>query len=299
MRVHVAVTEGTRLRPGPRARDHPARARTSPTRQPPASAQPAAAGMVLLLPARRLGRDLRIPAPVHLAAGHLLASRQVPSGHVEGAPATPPSGVVANGRRGRAVRPGARGDCSLPLRGQPSPSPLGVGDARSCPMITGMVSWKRMRWKSARPSSGGPGETDGPKAPAPRPGPDPTSAASCAAACRAEAIERADYAPVEPTLLHELDLAFFEDRYAVAGLRWRAGAGRHGAPSGERHGTRDPTPRRPGDCRTHRFEGCSGRLLERGPRLPSVTRAIRTSPRPCSVPTSGGRANLTPSIAGR
>lgn len=31
------------------------------------------------------------------------------------------------------------------------------------------------------------------------------------------AVERADYQQLEPTLLHELDLAFFEDRYAVAG----------------------------------------------------------------------------------
>jgi hypothetical protein len=30
-------------------------------------------------------------------------------------------------------------------------------------------------------------------------------------------VERADYQQLEPTLLHELDLAFFEDRYAVAG----------------------------------------------------------------------------------
>lgn len=30
-------------------------------------------------------------------------------------------------------------------------------------------------------------------------------------------VERADYRALEPTLLHELDLAFFEDRYAVAG----------------------------------------------------------------------------------
>ena len=30
-------------------------------------------------------------------------------------------------------------------------------------------------------------------------------------------IERSDYAALEPALLHELDLAFFEDRYAVAG----------------------------------------------------------------------------------
>jgi hypothetical protein len=30
-------------------------------------------------------------------------------------------------------------------------------------------------------------------------------------------VERADYESLEPTLLHELDLAFFEDRYAVAG----------------------------------------------------------------------------------
>jgi hypothetical protein len=30
-------------------------------------------------------------------------------------------------------------------------------------------------------------------------------------------VERADYRALEPTLLHELDLSFFEDRYAVAG----------------------------------------------------------------------------------
>ena len=30
-------------------------------------------------------------------------------------------------------------------------------------------------------------------------------------------VERVDYRALEPTLLHELDLAFFEDRYAVAG----------------------------------------------------------------------------------
>jgi len=30
-------------------------------------------------------------------------------------------------------------------------------------------------------------------------------------------IASADYRALEPTLLHELDLAFFEDRYAVAG----------------------------------------------------------------------------------
>ncbi len=30
-------------------------------------------------------------------------------------------------------------------------------------------------------------------------------------------MEQADYQELEPTLLHELDLAFFEDRYPVAG----------------------------------------------------------------------------------
>jgi hypothetical protein len=73
-------------------------------------------------------------------------------------------------------------------------------------------------------------------------------------------VERADYASVEPALLHELDLAFFEDRYAVAG------------PAGGR--VLDVMARHPGSVtaleirralpETANIDQVVGRLLDRG-----------------------------------
>ena len=78
-------------------------------------AQPGAAGLDQLLPPRRVQGDLRLPAPVHLAPGDLLAPPQAPPRQLEVAPTALPPEVVADGRRGDPVQPGNGGGHPLPL----------------------------------------------------------------------------------------------------------------------------------------------------------------------------------------
>ena len=79
--LHLPVEEGPRLhrRPGPRA--HP-QVITSDAGCPAAPAQPGAAGLVHLLPPRRVQSDLRLPRPVHLASGGPLDPQTTPPDEV-------------------------------------------------------------------------------------------------------------------------------------------------------------------------------------------------------------------------
>jgi hypothetical protein len=73
-------------------------------------------------------------------------------------------------------------------------------------------------------------------------------------------VERADYLALEPTLLHELDLAFFEDRYAVAGP-----AGQRVLDEMARHGGRvSALDVRRALPETPNIDQVVARLLERG-----------------------------------
>lgn len=73
-------------------------------------------------------------------------------------------------------------------------------------------------------------------------------------------VERADYRSVEPTLLHELDLALFEDRYAVAGP-----AGQRVLDEMARHGGRvSALDIRRAMPETPNVDQVVSRLLERG-----------------------------------
>jgi hypothetical protein len=73
-------------------------------------------------------------------------------------------------------------------------------------------------------------------------------------------VERADYRALEPTLLHELDLAFFEDRYAVAGP-----AGQRVLDEMARHGGRvSALEIRRALTDTQNVDQVVARLLERG-----------------------------------
>jgi hypothetical protein len=73
-------------------------------------------------------------------------------------------------------------------------------------------------------------------------------------------VEREDYLSLEPTLLHELDLAFFEDRYAVAGP-----AGQRVLDEMARHGGRvSALEIRRAILETPNTDQVVGRLLERG-----------------------------------
>lgn len=74
------------------------------------------------------------------------------------------------------------------------------------------------------------------------------------------AVERADYRSLEPTLVHELDLAFFEDRYAVAGH-----AGQRVLDEMARHGGRvSALEIRRALSETTNVDQIVARLLERG-----------------------------------
>ena len=90
-------------------------------RRPAAPAQPGAARLDHLLPARRVQGDLRLPAPLHLAAGGPLAPSQAPPGELEVAAAPLPSKVVADRGRGRRCSTRRGGGHPLPLPGQPHP----------------------------------------------------------------------------------------------------------------------------------------------------------------------------------
>src|SRR6266540_1363103 len=65
-------------------------------RPAPRPAQPGAAGLVRLLPARRLLEDLQLPRRLHLAAGHLLAAKETPAGELALAATPPPPRLAAD-----------------------------------------------------------------------------------------------------------------------------------------------------------------------------------------------------------
>jgi hypothetical protein len=87
---HYVYTYPTQGRQGrDRQGEDPVPAEHQPAaRNPAAPAQPGAAGVDRLLPARSVQHRLRLPACLHLAAGHPLASPQAPRDHLEGTPAT-------------------------------------------------------------------------------------------------------------------------------------------------------------------------------------------------------------------
>jgi hypothetical protein len=94
--------EGLGLRRRQGAHDHPAG--NEPAAQRPAvPAQPAAAGLDQLLPARGLKQSLLLPEPLHVAPGHQMAAPQASRAQLEAVPPSmPPFGVVADGGPGDA-----------------------------------------------------------------------------------------------------------------------------------------------------------------------------------------------------
>ena len=118
LRLHLPVEEGARLDQGQGAGDDQGGDEPA-ARGPAAPAQPGAAGLDQLLPARRVEGDLRLPARLHLAQGGLLAPPQAPARQLEVAPPALPPRVVADRRRGDAVRPGNGDGHPLPLPESP------------------------------------------------------------------------------------------------------------------------------------------------------------------------------------
>ena len=138
---------------------------------PPAPAQRGAAGLDQLLPARRVQGDVRLRAPVHLAAGGRMASPQASPGQLEvAAPALPAEG---------GGRPTGAWRCSTPsvpvtryrYRGSSDPDAMGehgltIGDPARARGEPDAVELARPVRGAAR--GNGPAEM-----PAPRPGPTP------------------------------------------------------------------------------------------------------------------------------
>lgn len=123
VRLYLPVEEGARLDHGQGQSDLPAGREPGPGHRV-APAQPGAARLDHLLPARRVVQDVRLPARLHLAAGHASATSQTPPRNLEAtAPPLLRRPLVAQRERSHAVQPDQRGHDPLPISGTRIPSP--------------------------------------------------------------------------------------------------------------------------------------------------------------------------------
>lgn len=124
VRVHLPVQEGARCRQGRDVGTHPLPCTSHARGLAPAN-QPAAAGLVHLLPPRGLQADLRVRRPLRLLADRRLAPQTTPwteLGHP--VPSLPPG--VGDQRRGSRPVPSTRGGPHmLPLSGRADPDAVG------------------------------------------------------------------------------------------------------------------------------------------------------------------------------
>ena len=87
--------------------------------------EPDAAGLVRLLPARRVQRHLQVPQRLHLAPGLRMVAPQTPPEHREGTPPTLLRRRMVAGHGGTtAVQPGEGAHHTLPIPGSSHPLPL-------------------------------------------------------------------------------------------------------------------------------------------------------------------------------
>src|SRR5829696_2416073 len=128
IRLHLGRETVTELDQDQGQNDHQTR-HEQPAEGPAAPAQPSAARLDQLLPARGGQADIQLPPGLHLAARHRMAAAQVPPHQLEADP-PPPRRMVAPGRRHGTVRhPNrARHPLPLPRRGHPHTLDPTTGD---------------------------------------------------------------------------------------------------------------------------------------------------------------------------
>ncbi len=161
IRLHLAFEEGTVFHQGQGGDDHQA-GHQPPALHPPAPPQHGAARVDQLLPTRRVQGHLRLPPPVHLAAGGAMAAPQAPPCQLEvAATALPGQQVVARARRRGAVRLSSSAGDPLPLSRGGDPHAMERADDDGGRVVErhGLVE-SRMRWKSHVRFGGRAGETD-------------------------------------------------------------------------------------------------------------------------------------------
>jgi hypothetical protein len=124
LRLHLPHQEGPAGRDGHGADVVSTGRHEQSARCPAASAQPGAAGLVRLLPAGRVGSNLRLPRPLRVVAGRTVAATQTRPDHLEGT-APPPlrQWMVASQPGTATVQPRDSARHALPIPGSSHPVP--------------------------------------------------------------------------------------------------------------------------------------------------------------------------------
>jgi group II intron reverse transcriptase/maturase len=121
--LHLSVEEGAAFGDGPGAHADP-QSTTPDAVGPAAPAQPGAAGLGHLLPARGLEGDIQLPGPLRGAAGHRLAAQATPRPLVGTAAPAFPVRMDADAGRDQPVRPRDGDGQPLPLSRNQDPASL-------------------------------------------------------------------------------------------------------------------------------------------------------------------------------
>ena len=117
------------------------RAQASNARRPAAPVEPGAAGMVQLLPSRRVSTDFRLPRLFRLLAGRGLAPQTTHRTEL-GNPATPPPPELGDTRRPHRDVPATDNrHRAIPLPGHPNPHTMDERDNRIT-RTSGMTPWR-------------------------------------------------------------------------------------------------------------------------------------------------------------
>src|SRR4029450_4731100 len=174
LRLHLPVEEGAAFDHGEGAGADEQIA-TYDAHRPAAPAQLDAAGVVQLLPARRVRAHVSLPGPVRLAAGHGVATQTARRDHLEGAlPALADRQTRSpsrGGQGGAVLVPEGRGH-PLPLARRQHPHPMGEHPSRN--RIAGGNPWSAGCSETGTSGAEGGPENRTDRKTAPRSGPTPT-----------------------------------------------------------------------------------------------------------------------------
>src|SRR4051812_49071710 len=155
LRLHLPVTQGHRGRDTKGQDAVSTNGHEPAVRCPAAQAQPEFAGLVRLLPARRVACCLQIPQPLRVGSGHRMAASQTPQDYLEGTP--PPflrQRMVADRAGKDTVRPRDGAHDALPIPGRSDPDSLADHGMRTT-TIFGRGLWRARCLVTGTPGSGG------------------------------------------------------------------------------------------------------------------------------------------------
>ena len=171
--LHLPVEEGAGLDRGQGAVAHPTRA-SSDARRPAAPVEPGAAGLVQLLPSRRVPADLQLRRLLRLLAGLRLAPQTTPRTEQAHPGSPPPSTAGRSATTASNCSGPRRSPSSATATGAPRSRPHGRARQQDRPHQRHEHVESRMRWKSHVRFGGRAGETHHAERLAGRSGPTPT-----------------------------------------------------------------------------------------------------------------------------